>query len=97
MNVGREHVLDQIRTVLPELKAMGVTDLHLFGSHARGDANQDSDVDVLVSLPAHDYSLYCRVLDVLENALGKRVDLVMVEALKPDYREQVLQEAVRVA
>ena len=95
--MGAEQVIARIRAVMPELLKLGVTDLRLFGSHARGDATPESDVDLLVSLGRADYAAYCRVLDLLEGALGGKVDLVMVEALKPAHRERVLNEAVRVA
>ncbi len=95
--VGTEQITQTIRLILPELIALGVTELRLFGSHVRGDATQESDVDLLLTMKHADYGSYCRIIERLEEALGKRVDLVMVEALKPTYRDQVLKEAVRVA
>ena len=55
----------------------------LFGSWARGDAREDSDVDVMVEV---DPSIGLRFVDLgeeLEKALGRRVDLVSRRAIKP--------------
>jgi predicted nucleotidyltransferase len=95
--MGAEQILEKLRTAMPKLKQLGVTDIRLFGSHVRGDASPDSDVDLLVSMSNADFATYCRILELLEKELNRKVDLVMVEALKPAYRERVLKEAVRVA
>ena len=93
----REEVVAALKPIMPELQALGVRDLRVFGSVARGDTNDASDVDFLVDIADADYSRYCQILEQLEDAIGRKVDLVMVEALKPDRRERILREAVRVA
>ena len=95
--MNTETALEKIRGVLPELGRLGAADVRIFGSVVRGEATPESDVDVLIDLHTHDYGTYCRVLEVLESALGSKVDLVLVSALKPERRERVLREALRVA
>lgn len=71
-----------------------LTDVRVFGSMARGDAGEESDVDLLV-LPLPGASL----LDLsglaleAEDLLGRRVDVVSERALHPLLRERVLSEA----
>ncbi len=75
-----------------------VKSLALFGSVARDQARQDSDVDVLVEfdrLVGLRGFMDCRF--ELEAILGRRVDLVMRSAIKPSRREAVEAEALRVA
>jgi len=71
-----------------------VTDVRIFGSMARGDANEKSDVDLLVR-PLQGTSLLDLgglVMDAQE-LLGRRVDVVSERSLHPAIREQVLREA----
>lgn len=75
----------------------GVTGLALFGSTIRGDAREDSDVDVLVSFDGPATSeRYFGVQFYLEDLLGRPVDLVTEKALRPQLRPYIEREAVRV-
>lgn len=68
----------------------------LFGSHVRGTARDDSDVDVLIDFdPQAIIGLWelIEIQDQLSEALGRRVDLLTPQALSPYFREEVLQEA----
>jgi uncharacterized protein len=73
-----------------------ITRLAVFGSHARGDARADSDVDVLVEFAPGMTPGFgiVRVADALRPALGnRRVDLVTRRGLPSPMRERVLGEA----
>jgi uncharacterized protein len=68
----------------------GVTGLGLFGSTIRGDAHEDSDVDVLVSFDGPATSeRYFGVQLSLEDLLGRPVDLVTDKALRPQLRPHI--------
>lgn len=97
--MDRETTLRLLRLQAPALKACGIAHAWLFGSVARGEATEQSDVDVLVELEPGDrrYRRYLQAVDVLQAALGRPVDVVMVDAVKPWAKEQVLAEAVLVA
>jgi len=75
-----------------------VRDLTLFGSVARDEATQDSDVDVLVEFDGP--ATFDRFMDLkffLEEILSARVDLVTRAALRPRVRPVIDREAIRVA
>lgn len=78
-----------------ELREFGVKSIALFGSAAKGEARPDSDIDILVELdsPVGIFA-FLRLQHHLEELLGRRVDLVTPAALKRQFRDQVLREAI---
>ena len=72
-----------------------VKSLALFGSVARNEANENSDIDVLVefSAPVGLFE-FLSLQEYLKDLLGRKVDLVTPAALKPQLRDRILQEAV---
>ena len=73
----------------------GVTNVRVFGSMARGDAGDDSDVDLLVTLaPGATGLALGGLLSDAQELLGRRVDVVTEQGLHPAMRDQVLAQAV---
>jgi len=90
---------------LPELReaiaataaACGASSIRVFGSAARGEERDDSDVDFLVRLePGRTLLDLVRLETRLENLLGRPVDVVTEASLGEPMRSRVLAEAVRV-
>ncbi len=81
-----------------ELAALGVKALSVFGSVATGKARDDSDLDLLVEFHGSaTFEAYMGLKELLESQFGVRIDLVTVRALKPQLRDQILSEAIKVA
>lgn len=73
----------------------GVTDIRVFGSVARGDAAEDSDVDFLVEAKGRTTPWFPGGLVVdLEQLLGRHVDVIESDILEATLRKQVLDEAI---
>ena len=73
----------------------GATNLRVFGSVARGDAGPESDLDLLVELePGRSLLDHIALIQDLEEALGCKVDVVTVKALKERYKKRVLDETI---
>jgi hypothetical protein len=91
-------VLEALLAHGQELQLFGVSGISVFGSVARGEAGPDSDVDLLVEFerPVGLFR-FIELQQRLEKLLGRRVDLVTRNALKPALREKILREAVRAA
>ena len=72
----------------------GITNVRVFGAMARGDADDASDVDLLVSLPPEKtgLALGALLMDV-QDLLQRRVEVVTEKSLHPGLRERVLTEA----
>ena len=94
----RDEVLALLRAHKPVLQErFGVTSLALFGSFARDEAGDGSDVDILVAFagPATSRS-YFGVQFYIEDLLDRQVDLVTEKALRPQFRPYVEREALDV-
>ncbi|MXY89033.1 MAG: nucleotidyltransferase family protein [Gammaproteobacteria bacterium] len=81
--------------ILSMAERYGLRDVRVFGSMARGDANETSDVDLLVTLPPDQTGLALGglLMDVSE-LLGRKVDVLTERSLHPALRDRVLREAV---
>jgi uncharacterized protein len=94
----REEILKALRDSRPLLDAFGVAHLSFFGSFARDEGREASDVDLLVEFgrPVGLFE-FVRLQRELGDRLGRRADLVTAEALKPQLRQRILSEAITVA
>ena len=88
-------IADKAEEVLRIAGRHGVSEIRLFGSVARGDATQISDVDFLVGSGPDTPPWYPGGLIAdLEKLLGREVNIVEMDALTPRVRSHVLSEAV---
>ena len=89
-------ILRQRRDDIARLAAKhGAMNIRVFGSVARDQAKQDSDLDLLIDVGPKTSSWFPAglILD-LENLLGCRVEVVTEKGLDPALRDQVLSEAI---
>ena len=92
--MSKESPIDILNRHRPELSAMGVKSLKLFGSVVRGEVRPESDIDILVEFSRPIGLLaFVRLKQRLAELLGRPVDLVTPEALKPPLRDGILNEA----
>lgn len=89
--------LQTLRTNQQELRGLGVRHAAVFGSVARGEAGEGSDLDVLIDLdPDRPIGLfgYARLQQRVSDLLGGVCDVVNRRALKPALRDRILHESV---
>ena len=105
-NIGMNVVVctkDDIVTVLgnnhPQIRALGVKRLGLFGSFVRGEQTAESDVDVLVEFEQGQktFDHFMDLSFLLEDLLRHRVELVTTEGLSPHIGPKILREVEYVA
>jgi predicted nucleotidyltransferase len=94
MKRTREAVLQQLEDNRDKIRSFGVKRLGLFGSCARGEATQSSDLDFVVELENETFDAYMDLKEFLEELFHCPVDLVLFDAIKPRLRETILGEAI---
>jgi predicted nucleotidyltransferase len=94
----RDDAIATLRRLLPTIRRdFGVRRIALFGSTARDEARDDSDLDILVDFEGHlAFLSYMGLRAFLADTLGRRVDLVTPDALKPRMLPTVERDAVDV-
>ena len=94
----RDEVIARLRRHEADLKRLGVEGLYLFGSTARGEARDDSDVDLFFDYEKGKLGLF-ELMDVkayASNLLGGKTDIMTRDSLHRSLRSQIEASAVRV-
>lgn len=95
MKLSTETILTTLREQLPYLEEhFGVTQLALFGSYARGDFDDASDIDILIKLKKKDYELRFFLKEHLESVFHKNVDVVYFDSLRPFVKRSVEKDVI---
>lgn len=92
----RDEVVSRLAAHRSELLNMGICSLALFGSVARDNASAQSDVDILVDLQPMSLFAIIRIEHYLADLLGRKVDLVPRDSLRPQLRPMIESEALLV-
>lgn len=96
--MDRTDVITKLRQHEAELKQLGVQHLYLFGSTARGEATDDSDVDLFFDYERGSFGLF-QLMDVKDRAssiLGRRADIMTRDSLHNVLRDGIEAAALQV-
>ncbi len=105
MSIEQASVVDSLDRLISALQVekprlaeqYALRSLGVFGSHVRGEAHSDSDLDILVEFATPPTLFeFVRLQNELSEHLGVKVDLVMRSALKPVIGEHILDEVILV-
>lgn len=91
-----DDINNQKDTINQLAKQCGASRVRIFGSVARREETEDSDIDVLVDLP-HGYDLIrqrMKLTHSFEELFGRKVDLIPEHELNQHIRDKVISEAV---
>lgn len=95
--MNRDAILQTLKTAEATLRARGVAHAALFGSVARGEAQPDSDIDIMVEI-APDAEMgvfdYLGIVHMIEDLFPASVDVSDRQALKPHVRPSAERDAV---
>ncbi len=94
----RDEAIRRLRQHETDLKRLGVEHLYMFGSTARGEAKEDSDIDLFFDYERGRLGLF-ELMDVKEYAasiLGRKTDIMTRDSLHKTLRQQIEETATRV-
>ncbi len=81
--------------ILQSARKYGASNIRIFGSLARGEADEKSDIDFLIDLaPGRSLLELAGFIAALQEITGSRVDVVPSDCIKTRIREKVLREAI---
>jgi predicted nucleotidyltransferase len=94
----RDEAISRLKQHEADLKRLGVEHLYMFGSTVRGEAKDDSDVDLFFDYQRGKLGLF-ELMDVKEyaaNILGHKTDIMTRDSLHRTLRQQIEETAIRV-
>ncbi len=90
----QNHILKVLQEHRQAIRRLGVRNLSLFGSCARGEETADSDLDFVVEFEVKSFDAYMDLKLFLEELFSRNVDLVLSDAIKPRLRENIMKELI---
>jgi predicted nucleotidyltransferase len=95
---NKEFIFQCLMEERKRLAFLGVKNIGLFGSFVRGEQTALSDIDLLVEFmpEKHTFDNFMELTFLLEELLGRKVELVTLEALSPYIGPHILKEVERV-
>ncbi len=96
--MDRESVIRTLRAHEAELRAEGISHVYLFGSVARGEADEKSDVDLFYDYDSDRFGFlqFMKIRDLAPDIVGTRVDIMPRDGIHPRIRPEVERTAIRV-
>lgn len=92
-----QNILSKLRKSKPELeKKYPLTNIGVFGSYARGDATEKSDIDIAVEIEGYMGLSFVAMADEIESLFGIKTDVIPMRSIKPEYLKQIENEIVYV-
>ena len=87
-----EKIIQEIEENWKKINEYGVKRIGVFGSYTRDEQKTESDIDILVEFEKGEktFDNYMDLKFFLEDLLKRKVDLVVVEAIKPDLKPYIM-------
>jgi hypothetical protein len=91
----KQHTISEIQEIVSKLaREYGAQRVYLFGSYARGDMTEDSDIDLRIDKGSIRGLEFAGLLGDLEDALGTHVDLISTAGMDDSFLEEIHQDEV---
>lgn len=99
LRMERDQIIGLLQSKRAALESLGISHLGLFGSRARGDHARDSDIDILLDVPARSrFSLLdlVRVEQLVSGLTGLRANAFMERSLDEAFRRTIAPDTIAV-
>jgi uncharacterized protein len=94
---NRDEIIALLKRAKPSFQArFSLGDIGLFGSYARGDQTEQSDIDILVDVKGTIGFEFMQLADDLEQMLGKKVDLITKNSLRKQSYDYIAKDIIYV-
>ncbi len=90
---NKEKIFKIIKNNENMIKGYGISSIAIFGSFVNGKPGKNSDIDLLVEFNEPTFKNYFGLKESLQKALGRKVDLLCRDAVKPAVKKSILKEA----
>ena len=96
MTLTKANVIEIISRCRDDIAGLGVAAIGIIGSVARDEAQDASDLDVIIDLPPEHQTLreYFAIIDYLEAQFGRHVDVLMLDTLRPRFRRAIERDII---
>jgi uncharacterized protein len=92
-----ETILDKLKKHKPELqKKYPISKIGVFGSYARKEATENSDIDIAVEITGSMGLKFIAMADEIEALFGIKTDVIRLRSIKPHYLQYVVKDIVYV-
>ena len=94
----KQNELKKLKPIIVRiLKRNGIKKAGIFGSYVKGEQKKNSDIDILANVPKSvNLFDFIGIKLELEDALGKKVDLVEYKLIRPEIKKTILKEEVKI-
>ena len=93
--ITKEDLFKRREEIIAIARQYGASDIRIFGSVARGDTNENSDVDLIVRFePGRSLFDHGGLIEDLRNLLGIKVDVISDDGIRERWRKHLEQESV---
>ena len=98
VNMNRDTVIRKLRAREAELREQGVSHVFLFGSVARGEADENSDVDLFYDYDVDRFGLrqFMRLRELAPEIVGREVDIMPRDGIHPLIRDEVISDSIQI-
>ena len=94
-SLSKDEIIDFLRKNKDHIeKEFGITKIALFGSYARGEQKETSDIDLLIEMPSHEFRKRMGFMHFVEDTFKKKVDVGYFDAVRLAIKDDIEEDLI---